>query len=189
MQSYRIGFMTLKNLRSLALGTMILASSTVAILGGNSFKPGFAQGVGTFGANRNLIAQSRNVDIAALENSIFTQINRHRATKRLPALTRDSRIDSESRKHSQNMASGKTRFSHDGLAQRIQTTKIPWRGYAENVAYNKGHSDPAAVAVKGWLNSPGHRRNIDGQYNLTGIGVAVNSKGEIYFTQIFMQRR
>ncbi|MFM6200937.1 MAG: CAP domain-containing protein, partial [Dolichospermum sp.] len=55
--------------------------------------------------------------------------------------------------------------------------------------YNQGHQDPAAQAVQGWLNSSGHLANIRGNYNQTGIGVARNNQGKIYFTQIFLQSR
>jgi uncharacterized protein YkwD len=43
----------------------------------------------------------------------------------------------------------------------------------------------AKEVVEGWLNSPGHKRNIEGDFTLTGIGVAKNNKGIIYYTQIF----
>jgi len=39
--------------------------------------------------------------------------------------------------------------------------------------------------VDGWLNSPGHKKNIEGNFTLTGIGYARDHKGNIYFTQIF----
>jgi len=42
--------------------------------------------------------------------------------------------------------------------------------------------------VRGWLESRAHRENIDGSYNLTGIGVARNAAGEVFFTQIFVGR-
>lgn len=57
------------------------------------------------------------------------------------------------------------------------------------MAYNQGVQDPATTAVRGWLKSPGHLRNIRGDYTLTGIGVAVNNKGEIFFTQVFLKSR
>jgi uncharacterized protein YkwD len=62
------------------------------------------------------------------------------------------------------------------------------RRSAENVAFNQGHRDPAADAVRGWLASRGHRENIEGPYELTGVGVVSNAKGEFYFTQIFVGR-
>jgi uncharacterized protein YkwD len=57
---------------------------------------------------------------------------------------------------------------------------------AENVAYNLGYSSPSNEAVSGWLKSPGHLKNLQGKYNLTGVGVATNDKGEVYLTQIFL---
>jgi uncharacterized protein YkwD len=181
--------MNLKTVRSFTLGVIILASSTVVIsVSGRT-------SANTVVANNKLpktvrrVAQSTNIDTAAIESSILSQVNQYRASKGLAALSRNSSIDSQSRNHSQSMSAGSTPFSHQGLAQRIQATGISWRGYAENVALNQGHSDPATTAVKGWLNSPGHLRNIEGNYNQTGIGVAVNGKGEIYFTQMFISSR
>ncbi len=45
----------------------------------------------------------------------------------------------------------------------------------------------AREVVDGWLHSPGHRRNIMGDFRLTGIGVAEAANGMIYFTQIFVK--
>ncbi|WP_421655300.1 CAP domain-containing protein [Leptothermofonsia sp. ETS-13] len=127
----------------------------------------------------------------SLEQSVLTQINQHRRSRRLPPLTLDSRISTQAQAHSQAMASGRVPFSHNGFQQRVQVIarSIPYAGAAENVAYNIGHQDPATQAVQGWLKSSGHRKNIEGNYDLTGIGVAQNSKGQYYFTQIFIKRR
>jgi uncharacterized protein YkwD len=43
----------------------------------------------------------------------------------------------------------------------------------------------AREVVDGWLKSPGHKRNIEGDFTLTGIGIASDKQGNIYFTQIF----
>jgi len=50
---------------------------------------------------------------------------------------------------------------------------------------NWGSTDPVGVAVSGWLNSTGHRNNIEGNYDLTGVGVAKSSDGKYYLTQMF----
>lgn len=129
------------------------------------------------------------VNTAAIEASVYQQINQYRASQKLPALTRNSSIDTQARIHSQNMASGKVAFGHGGFSARIKAINIPYSAAAENVAYNQGVKDPATTAVQGWLKSSGHLTNIKGNYNLTGIGVANNSKGQIYFTQIFLRSR
>ena len=132
------------------------------------------------------IAASR-IDTAALEQSVFNQINNYRASQGLPALTRNSAIENQARIHSQNMANGTVPFGHTGFSERVKAIGIPYRAAGENVAYNQGYSDPATIAVQGWLKSPGHLANIKGNYEKTGIGVASNSRGAIYFTQIFLR--
>lgn len=125
----------------------------------------------------------------ALEQSIHQQVNQYRQARKLPPLTLDPRISEQARIHSQNMASGKVPFSHQGFEQRVGAIRrvIPDRASAENVAFNKGYSNPGQQAVQGWIKSPGHRINLEGQYSLTGIGIAKNAKGEYYFTQIFIR--
>ena len=126
-----------------------------------------------------------------LEQSVLRQINQYRADRKLSPLKLDARISTQSLAHSQAMANGQVPFGHDGFAQRIQaiSQSIAYRSAAENVAYNMGYADPATQAVKGWLKSPGHLKNIQGSFDLTGIGVVRNSKGEYYFTQIFIRSR
>jgi uncharacterized protein YkwD len=105
-------------------------------------------------------------------------------------LSLNATISQVARIHSQNMASGSVPFGHQDFDTRVQTLSqtFTYRDVGENVSYNQGYSDPVAVAVNGWLNSPGHLNNIVGSFNLTGIGVASNNKGEYFFTQIFWRQ-
>ncbi|HAT12895.1 MAG TPA: CAP domain-containing protein [Microcoleaceae bacterium UBA11344] len=135
--------------------------------------------------NTNLASRS----IADLEKAANQQINQYRASKKLPPLSVDSRITQQARIHSENMASGKVKFSHDGFDGRAKAIAIPYQSVAENVAYNMGFSDPVRNAVDGWIKSEGHRKNMEGRFNLTGIGIAKNAKGEYYFTQLFVRSR
>lgn len=135
------------------------------------------------------LAQSTSV--TSLERSIYQQINQYRQSRNLPSLTLNEAISTQARQHSEAMAQGRVPFSHDGFKQRVEAISnlISYRSAAENVAVNQGYSDPATVAVNGWLKSPGHLKNIQGQFDLTGIGIAKNSKGEYYLTQIFIKKR
>jgi uncharacterized protein YkwD len=125
-----------------------------------------------------------------LEMSIHEQVNQYRQARNLPPLKLDATISEEARVHSEDMAKGLVPFGHQGFEQRVKAIakSIPYRGAAENVAFNQGYSKPGEQAVEGWINSPGHEKNMVGQYDLTGIGVAKNGKGEYYFTQIFIRR-
>jgi uncharacterized protein YkwD len=144
-------------------------------------------------APASLPAQSRQIAAAPtnLEQAVLQQINQYRASRKLAPLKLDARISAQAAAHSQAMAAGKVPFSHNGFNQRVQTIarSLPYSSAAENVAYNQGYADPATQAVQGWLKSPGHLKNIQGQFNLTGISVVRNAKGEFYFTQIFIRSR
>lgn len=135
--------------------------------------------------------RSMDSEFAALEQSIHQQVNQYRKSRNLPPLSFAPQITQQARTHSQAMANGKASFSHNGFEGRAKaiSRSLPYRSAAENIAYNQGYSDPDKQAVQGWLKSTGHRQNIEGNYDLTGIGVAKNTKGEYYFTQIFIKRR
>ncbi|MHC5765131.1 MAG: CAP domain-containing protein [Nostoc sp.] len=165
------------------LGTIALSSTAIATSATN---PACTPAPSNVSNNTNQVAAS-SMDTAALEQSIFNQINNYRVSQGLPALTRNSAIDNQVRLHSKNMANGTVPFGHNGFSARLNATGVSYRGAAENVAYNQGYGDSATVAVQGWLKSPGHLANIRGNYNLTGIGVAKNSQGVIYFTQMFIR--
>lgn len=85
------------------------------------------------------------------------------------------------------MARGKVAFGHDGFTDRSQKAKRvlsgKLKGFAENVAYGAKNANEV---VKGWANSPGHRRNMLGTYKYIGIGIAADKKGRLYYTQIFV---
>ncbi|ABA21534.1 Allergen V5/Tpx-1 related protein [Trichormus variabilis ATCC 29413] len=127
-----------------------------------------------------------NGNSASIEQAVFDQVNQYRQSQGLPALTRNASIDEQARTHSQNMASGKVPFSHQGFDQRVKALNMPNKSASENVAYNQD-KDPATRAVQSWLKSSGHLANIKGNANLTGVGVAVNGQGVVYFTQIFIR--
>jgi uncharacterized protein YkwD len=67
---------------------------------------------------------------------------------------------------------------------------IPLRGIAENVGINDyPPSKTVRSAVSGWLGSRGHRENIEGRYDLTGVGIARDARGAYYYTQILVKRK
>ncbi|MBD2561858.1 MULTISPECIES: CAP domain-containing protein [Nostoc] len=166
-----------------ALGTIVLGSGAIATPVTNlTFTPESSH------ISRHTVdIAASSSDTAALEESVFSQINEYRASIGQPELTRNSAIDNQAKIHSQNMASGRVAFGHGGFQQRIKATGISYRTAGENVAYNQGRSDPATRAVQGWLKSPGHLANIKGNFNQTGIGVARNSAGRVYLTQLFFR--
>ena len=139
---------------------------------------------------KNTSKTANNTRFSALEQAIHQKINQYRQSQNLPPLTLDPRISEQARIHSQAMASGKATFSHDGFEKRVDAIakSIPYRSAGENLAYNQGYRDPVDQAVEGWLNSPGHYKNIVGDFDVTGVGVVKTPQGRYYFSQIFIRR-
>lgn len=120
---------------------------------------------------------------------IFTLVNQHRAKLGLKPLKMYEPISAEAVKHSKNMANGRVDFGHggfDGRYDKLTSSIKNANSMAENVAYSTG--SPERV-VDNWLHSAGHKKNIEGDYTLTGIGVARAADGQIYYTQIFVKTR
>ncbi|MBL7479894.1 CAP domain-containing protein [Legionella bononiensis] len=123
----------------------------------------------------------------AIQNAILYYINEYRHQHGLSPLKMDNRIVKEAKQHSLDMANHKMPFGHKYFKSRIDRLHSQIKDSnagAENVAFN--YKDAQDV-VKNWLRSPGHKQNIDGNYNLTGIGIARDKNGKIYFTQIFLK--
>jgi len=127
-------------------------------------------------------------DISEIEKSVFNQINAKRTTNGLDALVWNDTIADMARGHSKDMADGTVPFGHDGFDDRFAAISriIPASAGAENIAY----TPDADSAVNLWWDSAGHRANILGNYNYTGVGVAWSSADSAYyFTQIFIRSR
>jgi len=126
---------------------------------------------------------------AGMEEDILALINKHRAKKGLSQLTDNRQIANAADKHSKDMASRRVGFGHsgfDGRMDKIMKGMTGATGCAENVAYG---AETAEEVVKMWLKSPGHKKNIEGNYNYSGIGIAKDKNGTLYFTQIFIKAK
>jgi uncharacterized protein YkwD len=174
----------------IALSTLVLASELMTAPGsGNTSTQKTADNQLSSIPSSQVATSTLTFPTTTLEKSVFEQINQYRLSQGLPKLTLNASITKQARIHSRNMAGGKVPFSHQGFEKRVSAIPLIYNSAAENVAYNLGYSDPANEAVIGWLNSPGHLKNVKGRYNLTGIGVAANEKGEVYLTQIFLNTK
>jgi uncharacterized protein YkwD len=120
-----------------------------------------------------------------MADEILRYINEYRRKKRLPPMAMNAVMNAEAQKHSENMAARRTSFGHNGFQHRVKRISSALNGFSgagENVAMG---STTAKEVVDNWLKSSMHKQNIEGAFNLTGIGVAADKKGTLYFTQIF----
>jgi len=130
-----------------------------------------------------------NVCLAGIEEDILFHTNKYRKQKGKPALQLHPSINKQALQHSKNMASGKSNFGHDGFKKRTSAIKQEMGSFSsatENVAYGKLNAEDV---VKLWIKSATHRKNLLGNYQYLGVGVANNQKkGVRYFTQIFIEK-
>ena len=139
--------------------------------------------------------------VSELELKVHAGINAERAKNGSPPLEWEGQLGSVARAHSEDMTR-RGYFSHDtpeglGPSERIDRAGYScWKGshygVAENIAIETtlGNLDrTAAEAVRGWMNSPGHRTNLlDTQYDRTGVGASFGTwRGykAVYLTQVF----
>jgi uncharacterized protein YkwD len=126
------------------------------------------------------------------EQFVLREINRIRGQHGLAKLKLSDDLQIAARSHSANMAAS-GHFSHTdragrGLSRRLSKIQESRFIAGENIQCND-FPDPARTAVQGWLESPGHLKNIlTEKFTETGVGVAVDPEGLTFFTQIFLGR-
>ncbi len=78
----------------------------------------------------------------------------------------------------------KSEISHDNFNARFEELqqKVAAKGAGENVA--AGYPTASSV-MDGWLNSAGHKANIEGNFTHIGIAAIKDAQGRYYFTQLF----
>lgn len=137
-------------------------------------------------SSSSFVFATPNPTDARMQQMILHYINEYRAKHHLAPLKLNASASLEAARHSQAMANKTIPFGHAHFQSRIKHLYNKFedaRGGAENVAYYRMN---AKRLVDGWIASPGHRRNIEGNYNVTGIGIAHGKPGWGYFTQIFV---
>ena len=129
--------------------------------------------------------------LSQLEDTILRMVNQERAKVGAKALAMETMRRNVARAHSKDMAV-RSFFDHynpDGKSpfDRMKAVGISYSTAGENIAYNTYPVERAAqAAMDGWMNSDGHRKNIqNASYGRTGIGVYRSSNGRVYFTQVF----
>ena len=128
-------------------------------------------------------------DIAAFENEVVRLVNVQRGKCGLAPLHVNSDLSCIARYKSQDMAN-KDYFSHVSQTYgspfaMMSDFGISYISAGENIAY--GHKAPADV-MAAWLSSSGHKSNIlSTSFDMIGVGVAQNSEGTYYWTQMFIK--
>jgi len=135
----------------------------------------------------HLHAQTAKHVSADMTTDVLRLVNEHRTGMGLGALKINQAIAKAAAVHTHNMATKKVPFGHDGYDERMNAISKQLKNViadAENVAYG---ANTAKEVVDMWLHSPGHKKNIEGNYNLTGLAIEKGTDGQLYYTQIFVK--
>lgn len=131
---------------------------------------------------------SLNGEFASFQKEVLRLVNVERSKVGLKELTLNTELSNVATLKSQDMAN-KNYFSHTSPTygspfDMMKKFNISYKAAGENIA--KGQTTPAQV-VEAWMNSEGHRANIlSSKFTDLGVGVAKNSNGTIYWTQMFI---
>jgi len=155
------------------------------------------------------------ISASGLEHKVHRLINRERERYGLAPLSWDDALARVARGHSRDM-SRRRYFSHDspeghdlafryaqeGYRCSIRAGNVLYQG-AENILQNNLYDSVTTVngkatydwntedriaetTVRGWMDSPGHRKNIlTPHWRKEGIGVLLDPDGKVYITQNF----
>lgn len=139
-------------------------------------------------ASRTAAYRDRVISISTMNADIINGVNEYRKTKGLPPMHLLAIAAAQAAQHSSNMAAKRTAFGHGGFNERALAIANELHGTSatgENIAFGKMTS---RQVIEAWLKSPNHKANIEGGFNYTGAGVAKDSRGVVYYTQIFVQK-
>jgi uncharacterized protein YkwD len=112
--------------------------------------------------------------------------NEERAKEKLNSLEVSPKLTKAAQRQADDMAKHKEmrHKGSDGTSpfDRIKAAGYRYRRAGENVAF--GRYAPEKL-MKGWMDSPGHRKNILGSYSQIGVACAIAEDGTSYWCATF----
>lgn len=124
-----------------------------------------------------------NQNAVQVEAVLLQVVNEHRASLGFNALEFSTIAYEYANAHNDYMIA-KGGLSHDHFSSRA--SKIATEADAEYVSENVAKDYPnAQMAFEGWLNSPNHRKTMEGDFTHTAVSVKIDASGNYYYTQLF----
>ncbi|MFZ0013438.1 MAG: CAP domain-containing protein, partial [Acidimicrobiia bacterium] len=117
------------------------------------------------------------------EQGFLSAINSTRSSNGLGPLKMDGGLQSHARKHTADMIAAGDIY-HSSSGELKSAAGSGWSKLGENV----GRGGTVTSLHKAFMDSPGHRANILGDYNYVGIGTDTSDDGILYVTVVFMKK-
>ena len=117
------------------------------------------------------------------EQGFLSAINSTRSSAGLGSLTMEGGLQSHARRHTADMIAADEIY-HSSSAELQAAAGSGWEKLGENV----GRGGSVESLHQAFLDSPGHKANILGDYNYVGIGTDTSANGVLYVTVVFMKK-
>jgi uncharacterized protein YkwD len=177
-----------KSRLSRLLRVIAVAGVSATVFGGCAWVPTWTGRV-SFAGNAQASARAggpEEFDVKAACAAVIKAHNRIRAENKLPALTISTKLQAAAQKHAEDMASNR-KMTHKGSDGSTAIKRIVSKGYnyrraGENIAAGQFTVD---ALMKGWMESPHHKRNILGSFSQIGVACAIDPDGKRYWCVTF----
>ncbi len=122
-------------------------------------------------------------NVHGIEQELLGLVNGHRASLGYAPLSFSQVAYKYANQHTDYMVAAGS-ISHYNFSARASgiAEEVDARAVAENVAKDY---PTAQKALEGWLGSESHRKTMEGDFSHTAISVKRDSRGTLYFTQLF----
>jgi uncharacterized protein YkwD len=136
--------------------------------------------------DESIIPQVYSYQYSEREIELFDVINAYRNNIGLNELQPNQHISYVCYEHNIYMIENNV-VNHDYFQQRVNNLQNTLGAVrvGENIAYN--YQNPSST-LNAWLNSPGHKRNIEGDYTDFGLSITRSSNQRNYITLILISR-
>jgi uncharacterized protein YkwD len=179
-------------------GAILIAVAVTAVVGAIAVPRLSAHRVQDADGCAHSGAAPGSTDREVTRSTILCLLNEERARHGLEPLRRNAILEAASQRHSEDMAR-RHFFAHDTPDGMNPRERVTAAGYTtcdcfvgENLYWGAGIHAPPVKAMRGWMRSPGHRRNVlRPEFTEVGVGVVydapfwVGGRGAAIYTTDF----
>jgi uncharacterized protein YkwD len=169
------------------LTKILMGMAVFAVGAGCTFVPTLANPLSSQDPSPSATEKAADdTDLAKLRDQVVAAHNRIRADAKLPPLTISPKLQAAAEAHARDMAA-RGQMTHTGKngsrpIDRIKAQRYPYRRAGENVAVGRFNVERL---MKGWMDSPRHKRNILGGFSQIGVACATGEDGKRYWCVTF----
>jgi len=132
-----------------------------------------------------IAATESKAEVSEIEQEVIDVVNDYRVSQGLSTLKFSAVAYDYANAHNTYMIE-EGKISHDNFAKR--SSELSLDANADYVSENLGKDFYSAEQIlEAWINSPTHKKVMEGDVNYTAVSVKADENGVLYFTQLFFK--